>query len=148
MKKVFLGVILTCAALASDDPKDYDDRVTIAGLDGSWRGVSGEDNGQAIPPAQLQNAKLVFKGEHGTLLEGGKEMNLTVRTDPNRHPAHLDLTMLDGPGKSETMRMIYSIEGDNLKLALYTQDHGKRPTEFKSGPGSNVRILVLRREGK
>jgi uncharacterized protein (TIGR03067 family) len=149
MKKVLLGLVLSIAALASGDPKDYDDRVTQSGLEGTWCGVSGEDNGQPIPAAQIQGAKLIFKRDlTGTLFDQGmRAQALQYRTDSTRRPAHLDLTMLDAPGKGETLRMIYSIEGDTLKLALYVHDHAKRPTDLKTGAGSNVRLLVLKREG-
>jgi uncharacterized protein (TIGR03067 family) len=149
MNKLILGVALVCAALASDDPKDYDDRVTMAGLEGTWRGDSGEDNGQAIPAAQLQNSKLIFKGGNSaTLIDAGHTQIITYRADATRRPAQLDLTMIDGPMKGQTILLIYSVEGDLLKLALTSGKLGVRPTEFKTGQGSNLRILVLKRESR
>lgn len=147
MNKLILGVALTFVALASDDPRDYDDRVTLGSLEGTWRGHSGEDNGQPIPAAQIGGAKLIFKrGNSAALIEGGHTQQITYRADASRHPAHLDLVMGDGPGKSETLKMIYVIEGDTLKIGLVMGNGGMRPAEFKTGAGSNMRILILKRE--
>jgi uncharacterized protein (TIGR03067 family) len=147
MKKLILAVALACVALASDDPRDYDDRVTMGSLEGTWRGHSGEDNGVRIPAAQLEDARLIFKrGNSAELIEGGHTQPITYRAEPSRRPAHLDLVMSDGKGKGETIQLIYSIEGDTLKLALFTGNGGMRPTEFKKGAGSNLRILIFKRE--
>ena len=75
------------------------------------------------------------------------------RSDVDREPrdvrpAHLDLTLIDGPMKGQTILLIYSVEGDVLKLALTSGNLGVRPTEFKMGQGSNLRILILKRESK
>ena len=93
---------------------------------------------------QLQNVQLTFKDGRAALIEGGhKSQSFSFRADTSRRPAHLDLTMLDGFGKGETLYMIYSIEGKVLKLAFNTADRSKRPTGFQTGPGSHTRIIVL-----
>jgi uncharacterized protein (TIGR03067 family) len=149
MKKI-LGVALACAALASGDPRDYDDRVTVADLQGTWRVYSGEDDGQPLAQIQLQNVQLIFKlGNAAALIEMGHTQSMTYRIDSTRHPAHLDLTMDDGgPGKGVTIPMIYSLEGGTLKIALFMGNTGQRPAQFKTGPGSKMRILVFKSEGR
>jgi uncharacterized protein (TIGR03067 family) len=150
MKKLIFGLALVCATLGSDDPKDYDDRATFSGsLEGTWHGVSGEDNGQTMN-AQIQGAKLVFKNDATAQLfdQGNQPQNIQYRLEPSRRPAQMDLMLIDGAGKGQTIKLIYSLEGNVLKMAITSGQLGMRPTEFKTGQGSNLRILIFKREGK
>jgi uncharacterized protein (TIGR03067 family) len=146
MKKLFLGAVLACAALGSDSPKDYDDRTTFASLEGTWVVQYVEINGQR--QKEGDNVKLVFKGDVVTLHEKARPQVLKFRADPSRRPGHLDLQEGGVPGKDTTLPMIYVIEGDVLRIAFSSNFEGVRPTDFKTGPESNQRVIVLKREGR
>jgi uncharacterized protein (TIGR03067 family) len=147
MNRVLVGAALACVALAADDPRDYDDRTTAATLEGAWVVKAIEVNGQPSPPAEFKDSKLIVKGERVTLIDRGAPQEMTCRTDPGRRPAHLDLTMLDGPLKGKTLQLIYSLEGDTLKLAVAPGSNA-RPADFRAGRDSTLRVITLQREGR
>ena len=147
MNRVIGGALLACLALASDDPKDYDGRTVAATLEGTWVVKAIEVDGKPSPPAEFQGSKLIVKGERLTLIDRGAPEEMTFRTDPGRRPAHLDLTMLDGLRKGKTLQLIYALEGDTLKLGVIPGSNA-RPAEFRTGKGSSMRVITLRREGR
>jgi uncharacterized protein (TIGR03067 family) len=140
--------MLAVVAVASDNPKDYDDRVTSATLEGTWIVKSIADNGQPDTSVEAKKIKLVFKGDRATLHEKSRPETMIYHIDAGRRPAHLDLTMGEGPIKGETMKMVYVLEGDVLMIGFYMGNKGDtRPTELKTGTGSNMRVIVLKRAG-
>ncbi len=46
------GVLLGVAALGSDSPKEYDDRTTVDPLEGTWRLIEWECNGNKSKPGR------------------------------------------------------------------------------------------------
>jgi uncharacterized protein (TIGR03067 family) len=147
MNKVIVGAALACLALASDDPRDYDGRTAPATLEGTWVVKAVEVDGKPSPPAEFKGSKLIVKGERVTLIDRGAPEEMTCRTDSGRRPAHLDLTMLEGPRKGKTLQLIYSLEGDTLKLGV-TPGSDTRPVEFRTGKGSLMRVITLQRESR
>lgn len=59
----------------------------------------------------------------------------TQKLDPSKSPKTIDMTLTEGPNKGAVMLGIYEIDGDTLK-ACFDPQGKKRPTEFKSAPGS------------
>ena len=71
----------------------------------------------------------------------------TQKLDPSKSPKTIDVTMTEGPSKGTVMLGIYEIDGDTLKVCF--DPHGKkRPTEFKSAPGSQTFVNVHKRVKK
>src|SRR5262249_40196549 len=69
------------------------------------------------------------------------------RLDPSRSPKAIDVTVTEGLNKGAVMLGIYEIDGDTLKVC-FDEEGEKRPTEFKSAPGSQTFVNVHQRVKK
>jgi uncharacterized protein (TIGR03067 family) len=78
-----------------------------------------------------------------TVKMGGK----VIQVGTQKSPKAIDVTMTEGPNKGKVMLGIYEIDGDTLK-ACFDPQGKKRPTEFKSPPGSQNFVNVHKRVKK
>lgn len=88
-----------------------------------------------------------FDGDRGITISGNRfvpsdnvEDVATVKLDPSKKPAWLDLTEKN----NKTAKGIYRLTGNKLEIAIQEGD-GERPDKFESPPKSKVIVLVLER---
>jgi uncharacterized protein (TIGR03067 family) len=135
-------------------------RGDAAKLQGSWRVVAIEDSGVAVNEPFLQTRQYLFDGHRLIVRARGEPVvgswvgdwigrtikSPSFRLDPTASPKAIDLLLPD----FSTMRGIYDLEGDRLKIC-FSGPSGQaamtRPTGF-SVPGSGARLLILERDGK
>jgi uncharacterized protein (TIGR03067 family) len=147
-----LAVILYCTAGIP--------RGDAARMQGRWRVVGVEDSGLAVDEPLLMTNEYLFDGNKAIVRRGGPpvadswvrrwvERNLhgpSFKLDPTSTPKSIDLVFPD----SSTMRGIYDLDGDRLRIC-FSGPSGKaamtRPTGF-SVPGSGARLVVLSRDEK
>ncbi|HEV3203246.1 MAG TPA: TIGR03067 domain-containing protein [Gemmataceae bacterium] len=115
-------------------------------IQGTWRVVSLEKEGRAGEDDTwiIQKNKILFKRDNIVYEEAAYE------TDSRKRPPTIDFTFATGPAKGETIRGIYLLDKDRLKICYVAPDlpeagKKKRPTEFSSKPGSGTWLLVLSR---
>jgi uncharacterized protein (TIGR03067 family) len=126
----------TTASLASQDTN---------AIQGTWRPVALEADGQPAPPEIAATLKLVFKDNTLTFRPG--EPGYTIYSFtlvPTSQPCGFAMTHLDGPKKGETEHAIYWLSGDRLKICLASGQQS--PKEFKTRPGSGLGLYILQRE--
>ena len=75
----------------------------------------------------------------GETLERG-----TLKVDPTKTPAALDLTLTEGREKGRTFLCIYEWEGDALRYGCKSRG-GFRPQAFTAEPGNDLELVTLRR---
>jgi uncharacterized protein (TIGR03067 family) len=115
---------------------------------GTWTLESSVTGGQEIPRDQLKGFLVIYEGDKHTLKFGDKVFQVgTQKIDPSKSPKTIDVTMTEGPDKGKVMLGIYEIDGDTLK-ACFDPEGKKRPTEFKSAPGSANFVNVHKRVKK
>lgn len=145
-------VALACAiglggsGILADDKADLDKEVKK--FQGAWTFESSEAGGKALPAGQLKELVLTFEGDKHTVKKGNEVIQIgTQKLDPSKSPKTIDVTMTEGPSKGAVMLGIYEFNGDTLKVCF---DSGgkKRPTEFKSAPGSETFVNVHKRVKK
>ena len=132
--KLFLA--LSLLAIAPITTKNDDAKK----IQGTWVMVSKEEDGRkrtvagelkyTIGPDRISNANL-------------KEAGDQYKLDADKKPKTIDLVPGDGPEKGKTVKGLYELDGDTLRICLATQATMPRPTEFASSKG--VQILVLKR---
>src|SRR5262245_36891899 len=130
----------------ADDRADLDKEAKK--FQGTWTIESSVTGGKEIPADQLKGFLVIYEGDKHTLKFGDKVFQVgTQKIDPSRSPKTIDVTMTEGPSKGAVMLGIYEIDGDTLRACF--DPHGKkRPTEFKSAPGSENFLNVHKRVKK
>jgi RNA polymerase sigma-70 factor (ECF subfamily) len=121
-------------------------------LQGVWQAVEVEVKGKKLGK-DSEEAKLmrfVIKDDELILpspVEGGKERRKTFKLDPSKAPMRIDITSHDGQEKGQTAACIYKLEKDRLTLCMpyFTNDPGKRPTEFKATADNGMMLIILDR---
>jgi len=109
---------------------------------------SSEAGGEKLPVGELKGLILTFEGHKHTVKKGDEVIQVgTQKLDPSKSPKTIDVTMIEGPNKGAIMLGIYEIDGDTLKVCFDAQGK-KRPTEFKSAPGSENFVNVHKRVEK
>ncbi len=133
-----------CLALAvGGTPARPDDppATAPAELQGCWKLVSVEIDGQTRDPVGGGQPWLVIKGDK--VVYGGAEA-ARLTADPSTSPRVIDLTFRD---PERVYEGIYAVEKDTLKVCLNGRADAKaRPGEFATKDKADRRLLVFERE--
>src|SRR5205807_1198901 len=105
-------------------------------LQGTWMFDSYEENGKKTPPADLKE-KRIFFGSNQFIIKQGEELLQvgSLKLDPIDGHRDIDATVAAGPHKGNTMRGIYSLKDNTLKVCIDPEGN-ERPKEFKTTPDS------------
>jgi uncharacterized protein (TIGR03067 family) len=130
----------------ADDKADLDKEVKK--FQGVWTFESSVTGGKELSADQLKGLVLLFEGDKHTVKKGDDVIQVgTQKLDPSKSPKTIDVTMTEGPSKGTVMLGIYEIDRDTLKVC-FDAEGKKRPTEFKSAPGSQTFVNVHNRVKK
>ena len=108
---------------------------------GTWAVVSEEHGGQKTAEEELKGLRLILAADGKlTQKQGEREEEGAYKLDPAKAPKEIDVS-----AHNKMLPGIYKLEGDTLTLCA---DHGgaERPTEFASKAGTDVVLVVLKRE--
>jgi uncharacterized protein (TIGR03067 family) len=115
-------------------------------LKGTWEVVEMSGGGMKVPAKEADGKAITFRDGRVFLVEKGREEDAgPLRIDASKSPKTIDFTPTSGPERGKTLRGIYELKGDTLKLALGPPD-GARPTTFVSPKGSQVLVFDLKRK--
>jgi uncharacterized protein (TIGR03067 family) len=125
------GVLLCVAALGSDSPKEYDDKTEVRDeLEGTWERTDFTYFGRKLELPYQEVATF----RHGILtrkFSPGETVPGSYRINPTRSPAHLDWTPSTVECKGQTLKWIYKVKADTLKIAnVATPNDEQRPKGF------------------
>ena len=129
------------AAEAASDLEDGD-----RALEGAWRVVSVEREGRIENDDIwiIQKSKISFKRDNAVY----EDASYTV--DDAKRPKAIDLKFAAGPAQGKTIRGIYEVDRDELKMCSVAPDRADaekriRPSEFSAKVGSGTWLFVLKR---
>ncbi len=110
-------------------------------LQGDWVAVEFVGNGDKQSADSLASVKLKIKGNEYFLetADGEKQGSFKIREGGN--PRLMDVTTTEGA----EVPAIYEVSGDTLKVC-HAVNGASRPTEFKSGEGSDHVLAVYKRK--
>lgn len=128
---------LVLFAIALDDSK-----AELEKLQGTWKVVAVVRNGKKQAEEAGKERKMTFKGDEVTLRDGNKEAQATCKVDANKEPKTIDL-ILKGE-ETKPIQGIYTLDGDDLKIAAPTEPGKERPKDFAGG--KDVTVVYLKRE--
>jgi uncharacterized protein (TIGR03067 family) len=135
------GVLLVAGANGQGKGKTDEDKIQ-----GTWQPVHFEREGKKGPEEELKETKLTIAKGKIKVEKDSKDMELSYKLDPSKNPKEIDITETKG-GQDHVHKGIYALDGDTLKIC-WTGDMGVRPSEFKTAPGTDHRMLVLKRDKK
>src|SRR5437870_5033931 len=102
-----MGLFLVGAALGQEDAVKKE----LAKLQGVWKIVRGEEDGEPLSEQLVQNLKLVFKGDQLTLKEdegvAQKAAKVALKIDPSTTPKCIDFKIEAGTKKDTFLEGIY-----------------------------------------
>jgi uncharacterized protein (TIGR03067 family) len=111
-------------------------------FEATWKFVSIDVEGRSVPAERFGEDRLVLKGKQFTTTVGGNTTEGTFKIDPTATPKTIDITFTDGPGKDNTQKGIYELDGDTQKIC-WAAPGKPRPTEFEAKPKSGRILQVL-----
>jgi uncharacterized protein (TIGR03067 family) len=154
MSRSFLNLLVVGASLtavaaiaSADDAKDEAIKKDRQRIEGTWRVVALEVNGNKATAEDARKLTVV-NGPDGTwsLLSEGKEISKGTSTiDPTKRPKALDFTPTEGEGKGNHFLGIYEL-GETTRKVCFAPPGKARPTEFTSTPGSEQVLVTFERE--
>jgi uncharacterized protein (TIGR03067 family) len=139
------GLLALSTATAADEP----DKKALKELEGTYLLIGLEGKGVKLDEAEFKKVpeadrKFVIKGDQFISFAGGKEDPATIKLDPTKKPAFIDITTAKG-GKTEVNYGIYKLENGVLTICALEKGEAKdRPKEFKVD--SKEILLTLKKQ--
>ena len=114
-------------------------------IEGTWHLTGGEQDGQAISDADIQQSKLKIVGDaHAvTLSDGLHKGTHTLGTDQS--PMTIDASDSEGPFAGNTLLGIFKVEADVFTVC-FAAPGKERPTEFTTKDGKATILHVWKRD--
>jgi uncharacterized protein (TIGR03067 family) len=135
---------LAVGALAKDDkPKEDKDAIQ-----GTWRVHAFEEEGKDAATTdegkKLKEATVTITGDKIIAKSQGDVREQMYLLYPASKPKAIDIDN----GKGRTLKGVYSLDGNTLKICWPSDPDGGRPAEVASKEGSKSKLLVLKREAR
>jgi uncharacterized protein (TIGR03067 family) len=128
-------------ALGEDTPKP------VTELQGEWKVVRVEFEGEDLPKAQVEMMSVVVKGDKLTFVTGTHKAVSQITVRAGKETREIDLRPEDK--EKRVIPGIWKVEGKRLWLCLDSVPEGRgRPTEFRAPDGTAVKVFVLERKSK
>lgn len=135
----------------ADEPTATPDQdVKTPLLNGTWVVQAMEQVGMKLEgdklPEPMRGLKRVFDKQQMIVKRLDREYKCTFTVDDSKTPKHMDVTVKSEGRAPRTMKCIYEIKQDTLRLAESKLD---RPTSFKTDPTMRrVIVYTLKRQKK
>jgi uncharacterized protein (TIGR03067 family) len=142
---VMLSLGLLAAAPGAKDDKDKDD---LKKFDGTWVFTAWDHAGEALPAEARDTAKWTIKGGKYTFEFAGMTEEGTIKLDPSKKPATIDIAITEGQDKGKDQVGIYKIEGETITVCLAAPGAKDRPTEFRSTEENGFILATIKRGKK
>jgi uncharacterized protein (TIGR03067 family) len=133
------------ATIRPDDPAAAEAKR----LEGIWKVVALESDGQKAPAATLEAlaGRWTFKDSEVSFMDVNDRGRSSFKVDPGKSPKEIDFIGLDEPRKGQRMEGIYRLVDGELTICLrdVTASGKGRPKEFAAEAGSELGLIVLKR---
>jgi RNA polymerase sigma factor (sigma-70 family) len=132
---------------AAPQQKPADDKEKIQG---TWKVVSLQTEGKEereIVARKVKLAKYIFTADKLITRIGDDDYESTYTLDPSKEPKEIDVVGV-GAKKGMTLKAIYALDGDDLKIHAGVPTNNvrpERPKEFVTKEGSQTILLVFKR---
>jgi uncharacterized protein (TIGR03067 family) len=133
-KYLTAATLVGCLAIQSQgSAQDKGAKTDKDKLQGTWVAVSAEAGGMKFDFPKDMQTVFTFSGDKLTLKDmGKKEETGTFKIDEKKNPKEIDMTTpkVENPKETETVKGIYQLDGDTLKIAFRADPAADRPNAF------------------
>ena len=111
---------------------------------GIWIPVEAILEGKKLPDEGLEGMVLTIdRSTYSVRTQSGLDKG-TVALDSGAYPLGMELTGTEGPNQGRTLKAIYEIAGDWMRVC-YAIDGLARPARFEAGEGERSFLVTYRR---
>jgi uncharacterized protein (TIGR03067 family) len=114
-------------------------------IQGEWRPATAELAGRPMPEAFVKSISLKLEGGKYEVYVGKEPDRGLYALDLAARPRGITVTGTDGPNNGRTFPAIFELSGDTLRIC-YDLSGKKRPTEFKTAPGTRLYLVAYVRK--
>jgi RNA polymerase sigma factor (sigma-70 family) len=113
-------------------------RVDLRDMQGTWKVVAHEKNGEAVPPEELKREYVTVTGQSIKLPQAEGPFSI----DPTADPKEFTLKVVGAMKANAAREGIYQVERGRLKICLsLSLEEGMRPWEFAGKRGYEYLLL-------
>jgi apolipoprotein D and lipocalin family protein len=121
--------------------KRVSEKLTAKEMVGVWDYVSGEMDGRKLDNNHFRDSQVEITRDTLTLKSGDATFLLEYKLDSTKHPAVLDLKIVEGPfGQGSTAPGIAQFKDGKLFICYHPRG-GNAPTKFEAGAEHSLFIL-------
>jgi len=117
----------------------------LRNMEGTWRFVSLEVDGNQISSTATQHSRILIDGDRFRTETPGVIYEGVFNIDAEASPSHIDIEFIDGPEAGNWNYGIFRLDGDRLEICL-DMNGQPRPNTFGTAPGRGQAYEVLIRE--
>jgi uncharacterized protein (TIGR03067 family) len=130
--------LVPLATFATDSPDQKS-------IQGGWTPVKAELGGKPMPEKILKTISLKLTNGSYEVSADGHADSGTYTVDTSTKPKGMTVIGTEGPNKGRTFPCIYELEHDSLRIC-YDLSGTKRPSEFKTSPGTKLYLVTYTRK--
>jgi uncharacterized protein (TIGR03067 family) len=139
-------ILCLCAALAAAQAVADEPTSDHKALQGTWVPVKAELAGKPLPDDAVKAIALKINEEgYEVTIKGEGSDKGTCTLDTAVTPKGMKITSVKGANAGKTFLAIYELEHDRLRVC-YDLSGAKRPTEFKTSPGTLLYLVTYHRQ--
>ena len=151
MKYAITILFLSAGLSAAAD--DAESKKLLKNLEGTYKFVSGEQEGQVVEKEDpdfwgVKFVKVSLKGDKFTLIAKDKcgkehdtELAGTITVDASKKPVHIDLDFKMG-NQTQSASGITASDGESIKICFGDPADKKRPTDFKTTKDDKNKFVI------
>jgi uncharacterized protein (TIGR03067 family) len=143
-----LGSLALVVGLVAAAPGTKDEKDDLKKFEGEWVFSAWDHAGNPLPAEARETAKWTIKGEKYTFEFNDLKEEGTIKLDPGKKPATIDLAITEGEDKGKSQVGIYKMDGDTITVCLAPPGAKDRPTEFKSTEENGYILATIKRAKK
>ncbi|HVS35980.1 MAG TPA: sigma-70 family RNA polymerase sigma factor [Gemmataceae bacterium] len=132
---------------APQDAKEDPVAAEMKRLEGTWIPVAYQSGKERVEGAEFTKSDLaqevltIRDGKYQTKTKEGVDPLCDIRIDPTKSPKTMDYIVTEGELKGQVARVIYTLDGDRLRICSSFEGNG-RPKDFTA---SGAYVLEYRR---